>query len=222
MCSLRGMQQPSVELRLQGLLSHAICTSNMRPLGTDRVSSFILLGAFGLPATRLHGLTSRLLRSKPAAHTKARTLSRHTGLLFEQQWHAAQPVVESVDGHSLENRAHVRRLRLAIRVTSRMGVASVILQSRAGKEAALVCAAVLQKVQTGSLYPAWVTRAAQPAGTFARLIRLHRSSTCVPRVLECPEAQGIACNHVHSFSFVQVLRQGGRKQAPQAQPSGVH
>ena len=159
-----------VELHLQGLLSHAMCTSNAGPLGTDRLSSFLLLGASGVPATRLHGLTSRLLRSKPTKHSNAVTQSRHSGLLFEQQWHAAQPVVGSVDGNSLENRAHVRRLRLSIRVRSRMGLTSVLLQSRAGKEAALVCAAVLQKVQAGSLNPAWVTRAAQLAGTFARLV----------------------------------------------------
>ena len=158
-----------VELHLQGLLSHAMCTSNAGPLGTDRLSSFLLLGASGVPATRLHGLTSRLLRSKPTKHSDAGTQSRHSGLLFEQQWHAAQPVVGTVDGNSLENRAHVRRLRLSIRVRSRMGLTSVLLQSRAGKEAALVCAAVLQKVQAGSLNPAWVTRAAQLAGAFVRL-----------------------------------------------------
>ena len=203
----------SVELHVQGLLSHAMCTKNAGPLGTDRVSSFLLLDAYGAPAMRLHSLTSRLLRSKPTNQSNTGTRSHHSGLLFEQQWHAAQPVVGSVDGNSLGNRAHVRRLRVSIKVRSRMGVASVLLQSHAGKEAALVCAAVLQKVQAGSLSYAWVTRAAQLAGTFARL---------VPCLLECPEAQGITCNYLHSFSCAQVLRQGGRKQAPQAQPSGVH
>lgn len=202
-----------MELYSQGLLWHAKCTSNKSLFGTDRVSSFSLLGASGAPIARLHGLTARLMRSKPSTIPPARTQSRHNGVMFEQQWHAAQPVAGSVGGFSLENRACARRLRLSIRSGSRMEGVSVFSKIQAGAEAALMCAAAVQRVQAGWHNSAWVTRAAQLAGTSARL-----------RFYICLHAFGHKALHATIFQCylpMQVLRQGGRRQALQARRSGA-
>ena len=150
----RGAQR---ELHSQGLLWHANCTSNESALGSDRVSSFSLLGAIGMPSMRLCGLTSRLLRHNPLPKAATHSHSSHNGVMYEQQWHAAQPVA----GCALEKRGCGQRPQFSIR---RTGGASLFSQSHIGKRAALMCAAVVQKVQAGSHSSAWVTRAAQLAG----------------------------------------------------------
>ena len=159
----------SLELRMQGAHWHAVSTSsNEHPIGADRVSSFTLLGSTGVAGARLHKLTSRLLRSKPSTPAIAGTQSGHRSVVYEQQWHAAQPSAGLVDGCSRKGRACVPRLRLSCRAGARMGGAPEFSQSQAGKEPALMCAAILQKVQAGPHSLAWITWAAQAAGTFAR------------------------------------------------------
>ena len=208
-CSRCAAQKFLLELHSQGVLRHATCTSNEGPTGTDRVSSFSLLGPFGVAIARLHGLTSRLLRSIPSPYATASTQSRHSGLMYEQQWHAVHPVAGFSDRCSLEDRACVRRLRPLSRVALRMGGAPVCSQSQPGKEAVLVCAAVIRKVQAGSHSSAWVTRAAQLAGTFAHFVFQMFSGTSYMQLL------------VHCCLPVQVMWQGGGKQALQVRRSGA-
>jgi hypothetical protein len=163
---------------LQEARPSASCTDgHMLPSGS-RACSFAILALSGAAAVDMHGLTSQPLRSAASPSLLRADVPRawRSELLYEQQWHAAQPAElrqapRSARGSGSAGAAW-RPGRQAGPPEQRGSRRAALHAGSGAAQAARACCALARQAREGALPAALHTRAAQaaggPAGSTAR------------------------------------------------------
>ena len=155
---------------LQEARPSASCTDGrMLPSGS-RACSFAILALSGAAAVDMHGLTSQPLRSAASPSLLRADVPRawRSKLLYEQQWHAAQPAElrqapRSARGSGSTGAAW-RPGRLAGPPEQRGSWRAAVHAGGGAAQAARASCALARQARAGTLPAALLTRAAQSAG----------------------------------------------------------